>query len=209
MHIDKVKHFKNRLLEEKKKLLKSKDNISKEEYGSIDMYYTEVSGYDNHPADIATEVFMKEQDIGFRNNMNDKLTEIDISLKKIDDGTFGICENCQKEIDEDRLELIPYSKKCFECADEEKPPLEFRQFESIEEEYATSFSNDPDSNVIYDREDSYQDVATFNIVPGDPSMTTGDNMGVMDEVEGDVVDDIENISQEYYDETLKWENFSG
>lgn len=202
MHVDKVKYFRNRLLQEKKALFKSKNNISDEEFGSMDLYHNELSSYDNHPADLGTEVFMKEQDLGFRLNLEDKIAEIDLSLQKIDEGTFGQCEKCAGEIDEERLELIPYAKTCIKCSKEETESVEFRQFESIEDEYATSFSND-ESNVAYDREDSFQDAIMFNIVSGDPSITTGDNMGLMDEDEEDKENELENISQEYYEDTLK------
>lgn len=202
MHIDKVKYFRNKLLQEKKELFKSKHNLSDEEFGSMDLYHNELASYDNHPADVGTEVFMKEQELGFRLNLDDKIAEIDLSLQKIDNGTYGQCEKCSKEIDDERLELIPYAKTCLECSKEETEPVEFRQYESIEDEYATSFSND-ESNVIYDREDSFQDAIMFNIVPGDPSMSTGDNMGLMDVDEEDPDTVLENISQEYYDNTLK------
>lgn len=203
MEKDKLDYFRDKLIQEKKNIIKSKDNITKEEFGAMDMYYTESSGYDNHPADIATEVFMKEQDQGFRNKMDDKLAEINISLKKIKDGSYGSCDKCNKKIDEDRLELIPYLKTCLECSESEKPALEFRQFESIDDSYITKFSNVPDENIIFDREDTYQSVASFNMVPGDPSFSTGDNMEIMDEDEAGIVENVEKISQEYYDETLR------
>lgn len=203
MELDKLNYFKDKLIQEKKKIIKSKDNITNEEFGAMDMSYTESSGYDNHPADIATEVFMKEQDQGFKNKMDDKLAEIDISLDQIKEGSYGTCNKCNKKIDEERLELIPYLKTCLECSEEEKPALEFRQFESIDDSYATKFSNNPESNVIFDREDTYQSLASFNMVPGDPSFSGGDNIGIIDENEAGAVEEVENISQEYYDETLR------
>ncbi len=56
----------------KKRLLEEKERISDiihrmnngEEFGSMDKYYTELSFYDNHPADLGTELFMMEQDRG-------------------------------------------------------------------------------------------------------------------------------------------------
>lgn len=204
MDTNKLNHFRNRLLEEKKILIKSKENITQEEFGSIDMYYTESSNYDNHPGDIGTELFFKEQDQGFRNKMDDTLDDINNALTKIKNGSYGICESCHKNIDEARLEVVPYTRTCIECSEELNPILENRLYESIDEEIVTSSSVDSDSNVEYDREDSYQDVAFYNVVPDDPSFSTGDNMGlVVDEGDHDAVEPVENISQEYYDETLK------
>lgn len=204
MDTNKLNHFRNRLLEEKKILIKSKENITQEEFGPIDMYYTESSNYDNHPGDIGTELFFKEQDQGFRNKMDDTLDDINNALTKIKNGSYGICESCHKNIDEARLEVVPYTRTCIECSEELNPILENRLYESIDEEIVTSSSVDSDSNVEYDREDSYQDVAFYNVVPDDPSFSTGDNMGlVVDEGDHDAVEPVENISQEYYDETLK------
>lgn len=204
MDKDKLNHFRNRLLEEKKNTIKSKENITQEEFESMDMYYTELSKYDNHPGDVATEVFFKEQNQGFRNKMDDTLDDINHALEKIKNGSYGICENCHKKIDEERLELVPYLKTCLECSEELNPSLDDRLYESIDDKYANKFSLDPDSNVGYDREDASQEVSYYNIVSDDPSFTTGDNMGlVVDEADDDAVEAVENISQEYYDETLK------
>lgn len=202
MDINKLNYFRDKLIDEKKKIVKSLNNIDKEEYGSLDMYYTEASGYDNHPADIGTELFMMEQEKGFKNKLSETLEEIESSLEDIKNGNYGICQNCKENIDEERLELIPHVKNCIECSKDITPTIDSKQFESIDKDYITSFSMNPESNVEFDREDAYQKVAFFNMVPGDPSFSTGDNMGIMDENEGDGVEEVENISQEYYDETL-------
>lgn len=76
MEEGKLKYFKNKLIEEKNRLLKTLNNMNNmEEYGAKDVYYTELSNYDNHPADIGTELFMMEQDNGFKNKMKDTLLE--------------------------------------------------------------------------------------------------------------------------------------
>lgn len=202
MKKERLDYFKTRLEEEKKKFLKAKEDILEGRHDLTNKYYSELSGYDNHPGDIGTEVFMNEQDEGFRLNIEAKLKEIDESLAMIGEGSYGICSNCHNNINEGRLEIIPYAKTCKECIGEEVK-VDFRQFESIEDEYASSNSNAPETNVIYDREDTYQDLGAYNIVPGDPSMSTGDNIGLSDDEETDGVESIENISQEYYNNTLK------
>ncbi|MGJ0848668.1 transcriptional regulator, TraR/DksA family [Tissierella praeacuta DSM 18095] len=211
MDKDKLYYFKKRLLEEKKRLLKVLNNMNNmKEFGSMDVYYSELSNYDNHPADIGTELFMMEQDNGFKNSMKDTLNEIDNSLEDIKDGSYGICKACKKKINEERLDLIPYLKNCMECADSititPDREMDTRKFVPIDEEQGTSFSDTTEDTVEFDREDAYQKLASFNIVPDDPSFATGDDFGIMDEQDGDGgdgVEEVENISQEYYDETLK------
>lgn len=45
----------------------------------------------------------------------DKLVQIDEALKSIEDGSYGICEGCGDEIDQDRLKAMPFAKLCLSC----------------------------------------------------------------------------------------------
>lgn len=202
MNKKRLEYFKRKLIDEKKKIIKTLNNMDNmEEYAQMDNYYNELSHYDNHPADVGTEVFMREQDEGFKINLKDTIQEIQDSLIGINKGNYGTCNVCSKEIDERRLEVIPYAKTCLECTSDVE--VKEKIYESLEDEYITSFSYDTKDNNAYDREDAYQDIVQFDMVPGDPSFSTGDYMGVTDEENEFGIDDIENISQEYYDETLK------
>lgn len=46
--------------------------------------------------------------------------EIDAALEKIERGTYGICEDCQKPIRPDRLEVLPFASLCIECQREKE-----------------------------------------------------------------------------------------
>lgn len=52
------------------------------------------------------------------------LEAMDAALGKLDDGTYGECEVCGEEIDEERLKVVPFATKCVKCKgkDEEKKP---------------------------------------------------------------------------------------
>jgi DnaK suppressor protein len=41
-----------------------------------------------------------------------ELKDIDDALRRLDDGTYGICEECGKPIDEARLEAMPWARYC-------------------------------------------------------------------------------------------------
>ncbi|NLL82230.1 MAG: hypothetical protein GX231_07990 [Tissierellia bacterium] len=201
MENSRLLYFKDKLFNEKKKLLNIIGSIdSAEEFGSLEIYYNELSHYDNHPADISSEVFMKEQDQGFKNNLREKLNEINDSLDDINNGNYGICKICNKEINKNRLETIPYVKTCLKCSDELSTYK--TMFESVKDKYITSYS-DNEGSTIFDREDAYQDIAENEIILKDPSFSTGDYMGIADEQNENEELDIENISQKYYDDTLK------
>ncbi|MCG8415123.1 MAG: TraR/DksA family transcriptional regulator [Pseudomonadales bacterium] len=46
----------------------------------------------------------------------EEIAQIDRALSRIQDGSFGQCQNCGKAIDEARLEAIPYTSNCIACA---------------------------------------------------------------------------------------------
>ena len=47
-----------------------------------------------------------------------KLTQVDDALKRLDLGTYGICESCDDEIDKDRLLAMPFTKLCLSCQED-------------------------------------------------------------------------------------------
>ncbi len=182
----KIEHFKNRLLEERKNTVQSLGNMERREEETREQLNSELSSYDNHPADTGTEVYMMEQDKAFKRQLEDTLEEIDSSLEDIEKGRYGYCDNCDREIKEDRLELIPYVKTCLSCSDEDDLKDEGLEFETNDNE-RLGYISDTADELGYSREDSYKDAMEDNIVPNDPSLSTGDNMGLIDE------DDIEDI----------------
>ncbi len=53
-----------------------------------------------------------------------EIKEIDLAIYKIDEGTYGICDNCGKMISLDRLKTLPATRFCYQCAKiGEKPQL--------------------------------------------------------------------------------------
>lgn len=82
----------------------------------------DISGYSYHMADVATDNYDREFSLGLASNERDILYEIDAALQKIKDGSFGLCEACEKAISKTRLKAVPYAKLCIKCqeAKEEK-----------------------------------------------------------------------------------------
>lgn len=119
MNQQKLAHFKKLLIDEKKEVeaeLKSMDEHGPN--GSLLEWTDELSSYDNHPGDIASETFEMEKHMALNTQEEKLLRDIDDCLHKIEDGAYGICETCGKEINSDRLEAIPYAKECINCAKE-------------------------------------------------------------------------------------------
>ena len=55
-------------------------------------------------------------DYTLEDNEEHLLASIDDALKRIEDGTYGICTNCGRPISEERLEALPWAELCIDCA---------------------------------------------------------------------------------------------
>lgn len=78
----------------------------------------ELSSYDNHPGDMATELYEREKDATLENHATTKLEKINEALHAIEEGTYGLCETCSEPIPYERLEIIPEASTCVEHASE-------------------------------------------------------------------------------------------
>src|SRR5690625_6037438 len=67
----------------------------------------ELSSYDNHPADMGTELFERGKDVALNEHAEKELEEINSALHAIDEGTYGICVECGADIPFERLEAVP------------------------------------------------------------------------------------------------------
>ena len=71
-----------------------------------------------HMADVGTENYDQEFTLGLIENEQGTLDQIHQGLDRIKAGTFGICEECGQPIAKPRLQAIPYTAHCIECARE-------------------------------------------------------------------------------------------
>jgi YteA family regulatory protein len=74
----------------------------------------ELSSYDNHPADEGSELYEREKDIALSQHSKLQLYNIDKALEAMENGTYGKCEVCGKEISYERLEALPNTTFCKE-----------------------------------------------------------------------------------------------
>lgn len=70
-----------------------------------------------HLGDMGTEVYLQELNATLLENEEYLRGEVLAALERIDDGTYGTCENCGTTIIEERLELLPYARYCTPCAE--------------------------------------------------------------------------------------------
>ena len=106
--------FKSRLTEERSRVAAAIDYLEFENAGSMEDEGEE-AGIGNHLAETASATLDREIDYSLEENSAHVLTAIDDALARIDDGTFGTCLTCGKEIDRERLEALPYATQCIDC----------------------------------------------------------------------------------------------
>src|SRR5215831_9405400 len=69
-----------------------------------------------HMADLGTDNFEQEFTLSLLQNEEQALDEIAAALDRLDQHTFGRCEECHKEIPRQRLQALPYTRYCVDCA---------------------------------------------------------------------------------------------
>lgn len=148
----------------KAKLLKLKEELEESEINKIQSFKDstgELSLIDNHPADVGDELFERSKDMSIRENNHMMLEKVNDALDKIEQGDYGICASCQKQIEQQRLEAVPYAAECVKCNGNKGS--EFRRRPVEEDVIGVPFNRSYRGNdeTLYDGEDSWQDVARY------------------------------------------------
>jgi DnaK suppressor protein len=71
-----------------------------------------------HLADAASDMVMAEYDQTMLRTLEEELHEVLAALERIDQGTYGICVDCKRPIERERLEAVPWAVRC--VADQER-----------------------------------------------------------------------------------------
>ena len=69
-----------------------------------------------HMADIGTDNFEQEFTLSLMESEEGTLESIEAALERIEEGTYGLCEECGVKIPRKRLDAIPYASMCVKCA---------------------------------------------------------------------------------------------
>lgn len=202
MNKEELKNYKNKLNQEKKRIddiINQLDNNGMTKFNSE--VASELSFYDNHPADIASETFEVEKGIALEANEMALLDKIDDALKAIDEGSYGKCQTCGKEIAKERLDFLPYALNCINCQDVVSTIKTYNSNQRVVEESVIgkpfghkSRYGDKDE-IGFDEEDSYQSVGRFNDIRNSPEYEYDYN-------DDTYVEEIEKVSNEQYKNQL-------
>lgn len=116
-----LEYFKKLILKIKEKMLDdikhiSEDTLKKSQKDAAG----DISGYTYHMADVATDTYDREFSLGLASNERQSLYELDEAIKKIEEGTFGICEECKSLITKTRLKVVPFTRLCVKCQEKKE-----------------------------------------------------------------------------------------
>lgn len=174
---------------------------------------SELSTYDNHPADIGSEMFERSKDFALRENALLTLAAVEQALAKIEQGHYGVCDVCGREIQPERLKAVPYAALCRACKEKEesRPDQNIRPVEEevLGKPFARTYPDDPEA-VGYDGEDAWREVARYSET-GDEWARGGSYYGNAtfspdDEQEAA---DVDNIPYEVGKDGVIYQSFSG
>ncbi|MBD3918036.1 TraR/DksA C4-type zinc finger protein [Paenibacillus sp. PR3] len=157
-----IAQFRSRLIEMSRSIKQSQHDS--EEGGlanSLKDETGELSPIDNHPGDVATEMFERSKDLAIHELLDFHLERIDAALVAIDNGTYGKCITCGQAIPIERLEALPDSLYCTQHA----PRQELSNRRPAEEDFLQpAFGRsrrEEDGYVEFDGEDAWQIVEHY------------------------------------------------
>ncbi|MEU8226477.1 TraR/DksA C4-type zinc finger protein [Kribbella sp. NPDC048915] len=77
-------------------------------------------GAGNDQADVGSTTLERYHELTLANNARDMLNQIEFALSRIEDGTYGVCENCGNAIGKGRLQAFPRATLCVSCKERQE-----------------------------------------------------------------------------------------
>ncbi len=111
-----VENLKQKLERERSSLKKELESFAKEDKNIKHNWTTRYPNRENgNMEEEADEVQEYENLVSLEQNLELRLKDINLALEKIVKGNYGTCEECGKEIEEERLSAYPEAKLCIKC----------------------------------------------------------------------------------------------
>lgn len=102
-----------RIIEDIKELRESSKDTIKDSTGDL-------SSYSYHMADLGTDAQEREKKYQLASKSGRLLYHLDEAIRRIDNGTYGKCHECGKDIKKSRLNIVPHARFCIECKEAEE-----------------------------------------------------------------------------------------
>jgi RNA polymerase-binding transcription factor len=111
-----IKELRTRLEEERVELATQLTTIVEDTFATTQSDLSGDVGLDDESADAGTATFEREKDLSIENNVRDLLQKIERALRRMDEGTYGVCDICGKPIEKARIKALPYVDLCIKDA---------------------------------------------------------------------------------------------
>ncbi len=112
---EQLKQFRQLLITERAKLASEIRSLAQDAAKSPREASGDLSAYTVHMADMAADTSDRELSMNIVSSEQELLYQIDDALKRLDDGTFGVCQQCSQPITMSRLKAVPYASMCIAC----------------------------------------------------------------------------------------------
>ncbi|GAA0293652.1 YteA family regulatory protein [Gracilibacillus halotolerans] len=208
---------------DRKAIIEQKNEEFGLEFEFIKESMSELSNYDNHPGDQGTELFERQKDLALNSHYKTELEAINHALSLISSGNYGICTECGKAIDPERLLAMPTSTTCVNHTEERQV-----KHRPIEEEILNPNIDEEEleneDQTMFDGEDAWQSVEMYGSSDGpsdfyedkeyynDMFYNGNEMIGNVEELEGFLLTDMNgeyigvNGEHEFYEDYLDEED---
>lgn len=116
---EELKVHEEKLLIERQKSLDYIRKVNDTQQNSANNNSDNASAHAVHQADHGSDTYYRENQAFMLEQEHVLLKKLNASLKRVYDGTYGVCEKCGKRINEKRLEMVPYASHCVDCREAE------------------------------------------------------------------------------------------
>jgi RNA polymerase-binding transcription factor DksA len=114
---DELAGYREALLELRSRLLGDLDQMTDEALNRNGPDGTgNLSNLPIHMADLGTDAFDQEFTLGLIENEQATLDQIVEALRRIESGSYGVCQECDELIAKPRLQALPFAAHCIDCA---------------------------------------------------------------------------------------------
>jgi DnaK suppressor protein len=104
-----------KLIEDERRRVMERIGMIEEEIQGMAASQSGNQSYSNHMADIGSDAIEQEQAFLHASQGSDYLMALDDALRRIDKGTYGVCEECNEKIPVRRLEAFLAARLCIKC----------------------------------------------------------------------------------------------
>ncbi len=105
-------HYRKMILEKREQVLKE---LNRELNERVNQGAELKSTLGSDQGDLSTLSLGSDLSISLVSRYSNTLKQIDQALERIEEGSYGLCEECSEKIDERRLEVLPFSLYCTSC----------------------------------------------------------------------------------------------